>query len=50
MFGVEDLEEVGSGLEELPSLRERQSVLSLVVGVLRIVPLEVHEVQCKPMA
>jgi hypothetical protein len=50
MFGVEDLEEVGSGLEEPPGLPERQTVLSLVPEVLRFVPLEVREVQCKPLA
>ena len=50
MFGVENLKEVGSGLEELPSLRERQTLLSLVPEALRSVPLEVYDGQRKPLA
>ena len=42
MLCVEDLEIVGTRLEESLSLRERQTVVLLVAEVLRIVPLEVH--------
>jgi hypothetical protein len=42
VFCVEDLEIVGPGLEELPSVCKRQAVLLLVAEILRIVPLEVH--------
>jgi hypothetical protein len=37
---VEDLEIVCAGLKEPPSLRERQTVLSLIAEVLSIVSLE----------
>jgi hypothetical protein len=42
MLAVEDLEIVDAGLEEPPSLLERQTVLSLVAEVLLIVPLELQ--------
>ena len=44
MLCIEDLQVVRAGLEELLRLPERQTVLSLIAEVLRIVPLEVHEI------
>jgi hypothetical protein len=42
MLRVEDLETVGTRLEEPLSLCERQTVLALAADVFRVVPLEVH--------
>jgi hypothetical protein len=39
---VEDLEIVCAELEESLSLRERQTMLSLIAEVLSIIPLETH--------
>jgi hypothetical protein len=39
---VEDLQIVCARLEEPPSLRKRQTVLSLIAEVLSIVPLELR--------
>jgi hypothetical protein len=39
---VKDLQIVYAGLKEPPSLRKRQTVLSLIAEVLSIVPLELH--------
>ena len=50
MFRVEDLENLGFGLEEAPSLGEREAVLPLVAEVLRVILLEVHRQKCKSLA
>lgn len=48
--GVKDLQVILATLEELRSLRERQTMLFLVAAVLGVVLLESHTAQYKSMA
>ena len=48
MVLIEDLQVIFTGLEESLHLCERHTMLFLVASILRIVPFEFHQLNCRP--